>query len=136
MYLSKRQTNFKSIKKQKIKTIIMEKNIKQEIVSYLTKTSGHTFIKPKSKCINKDGKIEVEYDYHDFTYFKVFKNGEDFTYLENDKVNKLDTDYYIKYWGSNAKDVLSKSLFLDKKMKSIRQNRYVVNEISKLIDKK
>ena len=45
MYLSKRQTNFKSIKKQKIKTIIMEKNIKQEIVSYLTKTSEHTFIK-------------------------------------------------------------------------------------------
>lgn len=114
----------------------MEKNIKQEIVSYLTKTSGHTFIKPKSKWINKDGKIGVEYDYNDFTYFKVFKNGDHFTYLENGKVNKLDIDYYIKYWGNNAKDVLSKSLFWDKKMKSVKQNSYVVNEITKLIDKK
>jgi hypothetical protein len=113
----------------------MEKNIKQEIVSYLTKTSGHTFIKPKSKWINKDGKIGVEYDYNDFTYFKVFKNGEDFTYLENGKVNKLDIDYYIKYWGNNAKDVLSKSLFLDKKMKSIRQNKWVNAEIEKLVEK-
>lgn len=111
----------------------MEKNIKQEIVSYLTKTSGHTFIKPKSKWINKDGKIGVEYDYNDFTYFKVFKNGEDFTYLENGKVNKLDIDYYIKYWGNNAKDVLSKSLFWDKKMKSVKQNKWVNSEIEKII---
>ena len=65
----------------------MEKNIKQEIISYLTKTSGHTFIKPKSKWISKNGQISVEYDYTDFTYFKAFKNGDEFTYLENGTLN-------------------------------------------------
>ena len=110
----------------------MEQNIKTEIVSYLTKTAKHTFIKPKSKWVNKDGKISVEYDYTDFTYFKVFVDGENFTYLENGKINKLEIDYYIKYWGNNAKDVISKSLFWDKKMKSVKQNKFVNSEIDKL----
>lgn len=114
----------------------MEKNIKQEIISYLTKTSGHTFIKPKSKWISKNGQIGVEYDYTDFTYFKVFKNGDEFTYLENGKVNKIDIDYYIKYWGNNAKNVLSNSLFQMKMMKSVKQNKWVKEEIEKLIEKK
>lgn len=111
----------------------MEKNIKQEIVNYLTKTSGHTFIKPKPKWVSKNGQIGVEYDYTDFTYFKVFKNGDEFTYLENGKVNKIDIDYYIKYWGNNSKDVISKSLFWDKKMKSVKQNKFVNAEIEKII---
>ena len=110
----------------------MEKNIKTEIVSYLTKTSKHTFIKPKSKWITKDGKVQLEYDFNDFTYFKVFVDGENFTYLENSKIYKLDIDYYIKYWSNNAKDVISKSLFWDKKMKSVRQNKFVNSEIEKL----
>ena len=110
----------------------MEKNIKTEIVSYLTKTAKHTFIKPKSKWVNKDGKFQLEYDYTDFTYFKVFVDGENFTYLENGKINKLDIDYYIKYWENNAKDVLSKSLFLDKKMKSVKQTKYVNLDVDQL----
>ena len=110
----------------------MEKNIKTEIVNYLTKTSQHTFIKPKSKWTTKDGQISVEYDYNDFTYFKVFMDGENFTYVENNKIKKLDIDYYIKYWGNNAKDVISKSLFWDKKMKSVKQNKFVNSEIDKL----
>ena len=114
----------------------MEKNIKQEIISYLTKTSGHTFIKPKSKWISKNGQINVEYDYTDFTYFKVFKNEDEFTYLENGKVNKIDIDYHIKYWGNNAKTVLSNSLFQMKMMKSVKQNKWVKEEIEKLIEKK
>ena len=114
----------------------MEKNIKQEIISYLTKTSGHTFIKPKSKWISKNGQISVEYDYTDFTYFKAFKNGDEFTYLENGKVNKIDIDYYIKYWGNNAKNVLSNSLFQMKMMTSIKQNKWIKEEIEKLIEKK
>jgi hypothetical protein len=110
----------------------MEKNIKTEIVNYLTKTTKHTFIKPKSKWTTKDGQISVEYDYNDFTYFKVFMDGENFTYLENGKINKVDIDYYIKYWGNNAKDVISKSLFWNKKMKSVKQNKFVNSEIDKL----
>ena len=109
----------------------MEKNIKKEIVSYLTKTSQHTFIKPKCSFNYKTGKYE--YDYTDFTYFKVFKNGDEFTYLENGKVNKIDIDYYIKYWNKNAKNVLSNSLFKMKMVKSIKQNKYVNSEIEKLV---
>lgn len=111
----------------------MEKNIKSEIITYLAKTSGHTFIKPKLKWSNKNGQIDVEYDYIDFTYFKVFRNGEEFTYLENGKINKLDINHYVKYWGNNAKDVISKYLFSDKKMKSIKQNKWVNSEIEKIV---
>jgi len=111
----------------------MEKNIKQEIVNYLTKTTQHTFIKPKSKWVNKNGQISVEYDYTDFTYFKVFKNEGEFTYLENGRLNKIDIDYYIKYWGNNAKNVLSNSLFQMKMMKSVKQNKWVNSEIEKIV---
>jgi hypothetical protein len=107
----------------------MEKNIKTQIVSYLTKTSNHTFIKPKAtfKWGNETKAGYYEYDYENFTYFKVFKNGDEFTYLENGRLNKIDIDYYIKYWGNNAKDVISKILFLDKKMISVRKNDFIIN---------
>jgi len=120
---------------QKIKTIIMEKNIKQEIVNYLTKTTQHTFIKPKAtfKWGNETKAGYYEYDYENFTYFKVFKNEGEFTYLENGKVNKIDIDYYIKYWGNNAKNVLSNSLFQMKMMKSVKQNKWVNSEIEKIV---
>ena len=62
----------------------MEKNIKQEIVSYLTKTSQHTFIKPKCSFNYQTGKYE--YDYTQFTYFKVFKKHEKSITEETSKI--------------------------------------------------
>jgi len=57
--------------------------IKSEIVNYLTKTSIHTFVKPRSNYkYGKEGHY-CEYDYENFTYFKVFKKDEDFYVLEN-----------------------------------------------------
>ena len=54
--------------------------IKQEIVNYLTKTSQHTFVKPKATFKWGDSKTPgyYEYDYNEFTYFKVIKNGDEF----------------------------------------------------------
>ena len=117
--------------------------IKQEIVNYLTKTSIHTFIKPKSTWKWKQEGSHYEYDYNEFTYFKVIKIGEDFFYLENNngqntpttyRLYKIDIDSKIKYWGNNTKCVLSNSLFLDKKMKSIKSNKYHLEEIKNILE--
>lgn len=107
----------------------MEKNIKQEIISYLTKTSNHIFIKPK--CSFNYQTSSYDYDFSEFTYFKVIrKNDEEFNYLENGKMYTIDIDHYIKYWGVNAKNVLSNSLFQMKKMKSVKKNKFVIDDIA------
>ena len=111
-----------------------KEQIKQEIVNYLTKTSIHTFIKPKATFKWKQEGSHYEYDYNEFTYFKVIKIDEDFYYIENSKLHKIDIDHYINYWSNNAKCVLSNSLFLDKKMKSVKSNKYHLEEISKILD--
>ena len=117
-----------------------QEQIKQEIVNYLTKTSQHTFIKPKVTFKWKTEGSYHEYDYNDFTYFKVIKIEEDFYYLEkqngtsNYKLNKIDIDYYIKYWGNNAKCVISNNLFLDKKMKSVKSNKYHLEKIKEILE--
>ena len=111
--------------------------IKQEIVNYLTKTSIHTFIKPKVTFKWKQEGSHYEYDYNEFTYFKVIKIENEFYYLESsksNKLNKIDIDNYIKYWGNNAKCVLSNSLFLDKKMKSVKSNKYHLEQIKQILE--
>lgn len=111
--------------------------IKQEIVNYLTKTSIHTFVKPKATFKWGDSKTPgyYEYDYNDFTYFKVIKIEDVFFKLENDKLSKIDIDYYIKYYGNNSKCVISNNLFLDKKMKSIKSNKYHLEKIKEILEK-
>jgi len=120
-----------------------QEQIKQEIVNYLTKTSVHTFIKPKATFKWSREESYYEYDYNDFTYFKVIKVGEEFFQLEKSsrgsfvnsyKLNKIDIDHYIKYWGNNAKRGVSDNLFLNKKMKSVKSNKYHLSEIDKIIE--
>jgi hypothetical protein len=125
--------------KNKITVMKTQEQIKQEIVSYLTKTADHTFIKPKATFKWGDSKTPgyYEYDYDNFTYFKIMIENGEFYSLENSgalgyKVSKIDIDNYIKYWGNNSKGVLSNSLFLDKKMKSVKSNRYHLGEIEKI----
>jgi len=121
-----------------------QEQIKQEIVNYLTKTSIHTFIKPKATFKWGDSKTPgyYEYDYNDFTYFKVIKVGDEFFHLEKSlrgsfvdsyKLKKIDIDHYIKYWGGNAKCGVSDDLFLNKKMRSVKSNKYHLGEIDKII---
>jgi hypothetical protein len=131
----------KIITKHKIKTTSMktQEQIKQDIVSYLTKTSAHTFIKPKAttKWI-KEG-VYYEYDYNDFTYFKIVVKDGEFYYLEkrdgNDyKLYPINIDSSITYYGNNAKCVISHNLFLGKKMKSVRSNKYHLGEVEKILE--
>jgi hypothetical protein len=94
-------------------------------------------VKPKSTFKWSDSKTPsyYEYDYNDFTYFKVIKKDEEFYYLEGGNLKKIDIDNYIKYYGNNAKCVISNILFLNKKMKSVK-NKYHLSEIEKLLEKK
>jgi hypothetical protein len=117
--------------------------IKQEIVNYLTKTSIHTFVVPKATYKWSQIGSQYEYDYEDFTYFKVIKAEDEFFRLENTsgqntpttyKLTKIDIDSYIKYYGNNAKCVLSQNLFLYKKMKSVKSNKYHLGEIKNILE--
>jgi len=118
-----------------------QEQIKKEVITYLAKTSKHTFIKPKATFKWGNEKIpgNYEYDYNEFTYFAVMDNsekendGEIWAILENDKTTSLDINYYIKYYGNNAKDVISKVLFQNKKMKSIKSNKKVKTELKSLL---
>jgi len=111
---------------------------KQEVINYLTKTSIHTFLKPKATFkwgdMNKPG--YYEYDYENSTYFKVFNEGEKWFYIEDDKIKNLDIDHYIKYYGNNSKCVISHKLFLGKNMKSVRNNKYVQSKIEEVLKNK
>jgi len=108
---------------------------KQEVINYLTKTSIHTFLKPKAtfKWGDSTKPGYYEYDYENSTYFKVFNEGEKWVYIEDGKIKNLDIDHYIKYYGNSAKCVISHKLFLDKKMKSIRNNKFVQSSIDEIV---
>lgn len=122
--------------KIKIKSMKTQEQIKQEIVNYLTKTSSHTFIKPKATF--KWGSYSTpgyyEYDYNDFTYFKVIQKEDGFYCLEGNRLHKIDVDSKIKYYGNNAKCVIIHTLFLNKKMKSVKSNKYHLGEIDKILE--
>lgn len=136
----------KIILKHKIKITSMktQEQIKQEIVNYLTKTSGHTFIKPKAtfKWGNSEKPGYYEYDYNDFTYFKIVIKDDEFFYLEKNGSGdykmygiNIDKEYnYITCYGNNSKCVISHNLFLGKKMKSVRSNKYHLGEIEKILE--
>ena len=119
-----------------------KEEIKQEIVRYLTKTSEHTFIKPKSTFKYYESGGKWEHDWTQFTYFKVIKIGGDFFYLENNngqntpttyKLWKVDIDSKINSYDQNAKCVISHGLFLGKGMRSIRSSKFRQREIQKII---
>jgi hypothetical protein len=92
--------------------------IKQQIFNYLNKTSQHTFMKPDS---------------NGFTYFKVIKIEDEFFKLENGNLTKINIDNYIKYYSNDAKCVISHNLFLNKKMKSVKSNKYHLGEIEDIL---
>jgi hypothetical protein len=116
-----------------------QEKIKSEIVSYLTKTAVHTFIKPKATFKWAREGSHYEYDYNDFTYFKVIEKEGGFFRLEKTgisdyKMYKIDIEDFIKYYGNNSKCVVSNLLFLDKKMKSVKSNKYHLGEIEKILE--
>ena len=110
---------------------------KQEVINYLTKTSIHTFLKPKATFKwgdhNKPG--YYEYDFENGTYFKVLNQDDKWVYIEDDKIKNLDIDYLLKY-GGNAKCFIKKRLFLNKNMKSVRNNKFVQSKIDDVLKSK
>ena len=113
-----------------------QEQINAEIFSYLNKATNHTFIKPKAtfKWGSSTTPGYYEYDYENGTYFKIFKKEDGFYVLENDKLTKLDVDWYIKYCGKNAKCAIKHRLFLDKKMKGVKNTKYVQEQINQLLE--
>ena len=102
-----------------------QEQIKQQVIDYLTKTSKHTFVKQNKNT-------------EELSYFKVIKDDEAFKVLEDGKVKSLETgffsiDNYVKIYGENAKNVFKNQLFLNKKMKSVKNNKFVKSEIDLII---
>lgn len=113
-----------------------QEQIRQDVINYLNKTSKHTFIKPKAtfKWGNSGTPGYYEYDYDNFTYFKVIKNDDNsYTILENDKKTKLNLDYYINTYKGDAKCVISNMLFLNKQMRSVKNTSNVKESINNLM---
>lgn len=110
-----------------------QEQIKQEVINYLTKTSKHTFIKPKAtfKWGDANRLGYYEYDYENITYFSVLDDSEKWLIFEDNKTRELDIEFYLKHYGANAKNVISNILFLNKKMKSIKRTKKVISELKK-----
>jgi len=110
--------------------------IQSETINYLNKTLGHTFIKPKStfKWGTATTPSHYEYDYENFTYFKLIKIENEFHILEDNKLKKLDIENTFKYYAKNSKCVIKHRLFLDKKMKSIKHNKFVQEQIDQILE--
>ena len=90
-----------------------QEQIKKEVINYLDKTSLHVFIKPKSTFDWKESKYN--YDYKDFTYFKVIKESDNvYKILEDGKIRDLNYEY--------------------KKMKSVKTTK-LVDEVINVIKK-
>ena len=106
------------IKKQKKQNIMkkIKEEIRKDVVNYLTKTSNHRFIKPKTSFTDK-----YEYVYDASALFHIEKKGKDFYQVEGGKSRKIDIEYYINEYMNNAKCVIKHTLFLGEGMKSIKR---------------
>lgn len=115
-----------------------QEQIRKDVMDYLEKTSIHTFLKPKATFKygdqNKHG--YYEYDYEKGTYFKVFKEGEEWFYIQNESINRIDVEWYLQYYKNNAKCVISNQLFLNKQMKSIKNTKFVRSKIEEVRNSK
>lgn len=111
-----------------------QEQIKKEVINYLEKTSLHVFIKPKSRFDWKESKYN--YDYTDSTYFRIIKvSDEKYKILENNKITDMDYEYYIRNYNENAKCVIKHMLFIDKKMKSVKNTKLINKTIDELLEK-
>ena len=90
----------------------------QKVFDYLEKTSKHTF------------------SYEDGSLFKVVKDGDDF-YIVDEKssfpTKKINIDNTISYYENNAKNVLKHRLFLNRPIKSVKNNKFTNSKIETLL---
>lgn len=99
----------------------MKQTNKQEVINYLTKTSQHTF------------------SYEDGKLFKVVKDGDSWYLIDDSSIQKVKpiaVDTYVSSYGANAKCVIKHNLFLNRKVKSIKTNKYTKEIIDNILPKK
>lgn len=101
----------------------MEKQIEEnrrKVIDYLEKTSLHVFV--------------LGGDSESPKYLKVIKDEDNFLLLNGSKIKPIGVDWFLNYYKSNTKCVIKHMIFLNKGAKSIRNNKYVKNEINKILE--
>lgn len=95
-----------------------QEQYKEKVLKYLEKTLNHTF------------------SYEDNKLFKLIKVEDKFyIYDEKSYLKKktIDIDYYLSIYKSDAKCVIKHMLFLNKKLKAIKNTSEVKEKISLMI---
>jgi len=99
---------------------------KKQVIDYLTKTSKHVF---ELKKTYYSGETDER------VYLKVLEVNDEFAkVLDNGKIRNISIDSAVKYYGGNAKNVIGNSLFVMRDAKSVRQTKYVKEEINKQLE--
>jgi hypothetical protein len=107
---------------------------KLDAASEAHKISAHQYDKLQSSVEFTSGALLLFGNFKKNKPQKVIKNEDEFFRLENNKLTKIDIDHYIKYYGNNAKCVISQNLFLHKKIKSVKSNKYHLGEIKNILE--
>src|ERR1035437_1403323 len=99
--------------------------IKSEVLSYLNQTSKHLFVNEedwkKEKLSGERGTCK---------FYSVLVEGNNFIVIDGDRVSVYNIDQYISWYGGNTKCVIKHKLFLNKKLKSIKNFKTMREKIS------
>lgn len=97
---------------------------KKRVINYLEKTSKHLFELKKTQ-FNSDRVL-----------LKVFKDSDgNFKVLDGDRIRDINIDRMVDWYGGNAENVISNSLFVRREARAIRQRKYredIQEKINKL----
>ena len=88
--------------------------IKSEVVNYLNNTSKHLFVNEKGE------------------FYKVLVEGNNFIVIDGERVTTYNIDEQVSWYGVNAKCVIKHSLFLNKKLKSIKSFKTIKEKYSRI----
>ena len=94
-----------------------QEQIKSEVLAYLNKTSQHLFQKENGE------------------FYNVLVDGNNLIVINGDRVSVYDINKQIEWYGNNTKCVIKHMLFLNKKLKSIK-NFKAMKERIKVIKEK
>lgn len=88
--------------------------IKSEVVSYLNNTSKHLFVNEKGE------------------FYKVLVEGDNYTVIEGERVTTYNINEQVSWYGVNTKNVIKHSLFLNKKLKSIKSFKTIKEKYARI----
>jgi len=86
--------------------------IKSEVVNYLNNTSKHLFVNEKGE------------------FFRVLVEGNNYIVMNGDKASTYNIDEQVSWYGANAKNVIKHNLFLNRKLKSIKNFKTMKEKVS------